>query len=65
MPWCETCAKFHPPGELSDEGACPDCGTVIAAPAKAPWHFKLLVVALVIYLGWRAWQGVAWLIHTL
>ena len=21
--------------------------------AKAPWHFKLLVVALVVYLGWR------------
>lgn len=21
--------------------------------AKAPWHFKLLVVALVLYLGWR------------
>jgi hypothetical protein len=23
------------------------------ADAKAPWHFKLLVVALVLYLGWR------------
>ncbi len=21
--------------------------------AKAPWHFKLLVVALIVYLGWR------------
>ena len=21
--------------------------------AKAPWHFKLLVVALCLYLGWR------------
>ena len=21
--------------------------------AKVPWHFKLMVVALVIYLGWR------------
>jgi hypothetical protein len=21
--------------------------------AKAPWHFKLLIVALVAYLGWR------------
>jgi len=20
---------------------------------KAPWHFKLMVVALVMYLGWR------------
>lgn len=24
--------------------------------AKAPWHFKLLVVALCVYLGWRVVQ---------
>jgi hypothetical protein len=65
VPWCEACTKFQPPGALSDEGACPDCGAVIGAPAKAPWHFKLLVLALVVYLGWRAFQGVAWLIHHL
>ena len=23
---------------------------------KAPWHFKLLVVALVVYLGWRFFE---------
>jgi hypothetical protein len=22
-----------------------------------PWHFKLLVLATVLYLGFRAWQG--------
>lgn len=25
-------------------------------PAKAPWHFKLLMVLLVLYLGWRIVQ---------
>jgi hypothetical protein len=24
--------------------------------AKAPWHFKLLMVLLVVYLGWRIVQ---------
>jgi len=24
--------------------------------AKAPWHFKLLMVLLVVYLGWRLVQ---------
>ena len=24
--------------------------------ARAPWHFKLLVVAVVVYLGWRVFQ---------
>lgn len=26
----------------------------------APWHFKLLLVAFVIYLGWRAVQLIIW-----
>lgn len=28
-----------------------------------PWHFKLLLLALVLYLGWRAFQGIEWLIR--
>jgi membrane protein DedA with SNARE-associated domain len=27
-----------------------------------PWHFWLLIVALVIYLGWRLVQGFEWLV---
>ena len=53
MPWCDTCAKFHPPGDLTEEGACPGCGAVIGDPPKAPWHFKLLVAAVVVYMVWR------------
>lgn len=25
-----------------------------------PWHFKLLLVALVLYLGWRLVEGIVW-----
>ena len=42
---------------------CPTCGRkvgeieqrsdAVVAEEKTPWHFKLLVVALVAYLGWR------------
>ncbi len=32
---------------------------------KVPWHFKLLVVATVAYLAWRALQGVAWVVGRL
>jgi hypothetical protein len=48
---------------MTSEGRCPICKAeveveaqrraVIAEEEKAPWHFKLLVVALVAYLGWR------------
>lgn len=34
------------------------------APTKAPWHFKLMVAALVIYLGWRLIQGVVWILES-
>ncbi len=29
-------------------------------PLPVPWHFKLLVGALALYLGWRAFQGLDW-----
>ena len=52
---------------MSERGECPGCGRVIAEPqdTRVPWHFKLLVVATVLYLGFRAWQGVVWLVDKL
>ena len=48
---------------MNPDGTCPKCGAEVgeieqraadaAADESAPWHFKLLVVALVVYLGWR------------
>jgi hypothetical protein len=29
---------------------------------KAPWHFKLMLGALGIYLVWRLYQGILWLL---
>jgi hypothetical protein len=30
-----------------------------------PWHFKLMLGALAIYLGYRAFQGVEWVVQHL
>lgn len=48
---------------MTPEGKCPSCGVDLEVESrraaevvedeKAPWHFKLLVVALIAYLGWR------------
>ena len=65
MPWCEHCNRFWNPNTMPHDGSCPACGAVIAPPQRVPWHFKLLLVALATYLGWRLWQGVAWLVHHL
>ena len=69
MPWCEECAKYWTPNSVKQDGTCPKCGMQLHAPdgeegdgsgadgsaeeEKAPWHFKLMVVAVAAYLGWR------------
>lgn len=63
MPWCDDCSRFFNPNSMGERGDCPSCGRILAAPPRAPWHFKLLVVATVVYLGWRAWQGVVWVVE--
>lgn len=69
MPWCEKCSRFYNPNSLAPDGTCVKCGAFIAEQptpqeqaeaSKVPWHFWLLVLALVIYLGWRLIQGIQW-----
>lgn len=36
-----------------------------AKEAGVPWHFWLLVGALILYLGWRAIEGVLWVVNRL
>jgi hypothetical protein len=63
VPWCEDCNKFWNPPSMKPGGECPGCGRVIAKPQRAPWHFKLLLGATAVYLGWRLVQGVEWVAH--
>lgn len=70
MPWCDGCDRFYDPRSLAPDGTCMQCGRFIAKAEddadpgrvndRAPWHFWLLVVAVVVYLGWRLIQGIAW-----
>ena len=62
MPWCEGCTRFFTPPSVLPGGECPSCGRVIAQPARAPWHFKVLVGTAGVYLAWRAVQGVDWVL---
>ena len=67
MPWCDDCDRFWTTEAVAGHDDCPNCGTVLAESAPhgdegAPWHFKLLVVGVVAYLGWRAVELVAWLV---
>jgi hypothetical protein len=64
VPWCEECSKFWTPTSLHADGSCPGCGRTIATAEpepKAPWHFKLLVAAVIAYLAYRVVQLLGWL----
>ncbi len=64
MPWCDECSKFWNPNSMPPDGSCPTCGRLIGEPidTSVPWHFWVLVAATVVYLGWRAVQGLEWLV---
>ncbi|HLI00530.1 MAG TPA: hypothetical protein VKV06_07065 [Acidimicrobiales bacterium] len=62
MPWCDDCSKFWNPPSLDEGGKCPTCGAVLTTPTRsAPWHFKVLLVALVLYLIYRVYWLIEWL----
>lgn len=65
MPFCAECDRFYNPNTLSGTGDCPD-GHHVADPGvetplpRVPWHFKVMLAFLVVYLGWRLVQLVMW-----
>ena len=67
MPYCDDCDRFYNPNTLTDDGDCPD-GHHVADPVEPepnpplPWHFKVMLGFLVIYLGWRLVQLIVWLV---
>lgn len=64
MAWCDDCNRHLELEELGEGDTCPGCGRALdTSPVKAPWHFKLLLGSLTVYLGWRGWQGITWLLR--
>lgn len=63
MPWCEACAEQYEEDDLESDGTCPECGDVILVHRPIPWHFKLLILATVVYLLFRLFQGILWVVH--
>jgi hypothetical protein len=44
------------------EGAV-DADSYVPELDPIPWHLKLLAGAVALYLGWRAFQGIEWVVH--
>jgi hypothetical protein len=63
VPWCEQCEAQLADEDLTEAGRCPACASEPIPHRKSPWWFKFVAVATVIYLGYRAFQGVTWVVH--
>jgi hypothetical protein len=63
MAWCETCQQHVDEDHLTVDGVCPDCGGTVEQARHIPWTFKVMLAATVVYLGYRGYQGIEWLIH--
>jgi hypothetical protein len=59
---CPSCGRvLDPPKSRLAPAAAADASDEQDGVPSAPWHFKVLLLALVLYLGWRGVQGVGWL----
>lgn len=74
MPWCVSCNKFLTPSTVRPDATCPKCGNIVEkglipgmtrpaneAPTGVPWHLKLLMSGVALYLGWRFLQMGDWI----
>ena len=66
---CPSCGRLVDPGRARAAGSDPAPAKVGSAveeePVPVPWHLKLLLVALALYLAYRAFQGVEWVVSLL
>jgi hypothetical protein len=57
--WCDHC-------EVAEaEGICSLCGADLQPTERGPipWRWRLFLVASVVYLGYRFYQLISWLVH--
>lgn len=65
MPWCDECDELVDTDDMTEDGECPTCGSVLVEEVgkPVPWYFKAMIVASIIYLGYRTFQGITWVVH--
>ena len=62
---CPACGRPVEPGRARPATVAPAGSTDDEAPLPIPWHLKLLLGALAIYLGYRFMQMGEWLWHAI
>ena len=64
---CPACGRVVDPGHASRAAHAPEAKSKLddeddEGTLPIPWHLWLLLAALAVYLGYRAMQGIEWLL---
>jgi hypothetical protein len=59
---CPTCGRLVAAGEVATSAAAHRTEPAEEPLPPIPWHLKLLAAAILVYLAYRAYQGIEWLI---
>ncbi len=59
---CPTCGRVVEPGEVAVDAAAHRSEKDDEELPPIPWHLKLLAAVVVIYLGYRVFQGIEWVL---
>jgi len=61
---CPTCGRTVDSGRAHTATPAEEA-TGARRASSLPWHLWLLAIALAVYLSFRAWQGIEWIIQQL
>jgi hypothetical protein len=59
---CPTCGRPVDAGEVATRAVAERVDETEEVLAPIPWHLKLLASAIAIYLGYRLYQGIVWVV---
>jgi hypothetical protein len=59
---CPTCGNTVDAGEVATEAAALQAQKEEEPLPPIPWHLKLLAVGIAVYLSYRLYQGIVWVL---
>lgn len=60
---CPSCGRTVEVGTVAEQAAATALARDEEERLPVPWHLKVLAGAIVVYLGYRLWQGIVWVLR--